>query len=462
MLKTLRHKLIGDKQFYKSALLISVPIMVQNGISNFVNLLDNIMVGRLGTEQMSGVAIVNQLFFVYMLCMFGGLAGAGIFTAQYYGQKDDEGVRNTFRYKIWLALIITAVALALFIFKGEALINMYLQGEGNVEATLTYAKQYLSALLFSLPGFMIVQTYASTLRECGQTVIPMKASVIAVVVNLVFNYLLIFGKFGLPELGVTGAAIATILARYVEVAIVVIWTHTHVKENPYIVGLYRTLKVPFALVKRIFVKGTPLLVNEIFWSTGNAMLLQCYSVRGLNVVAAMNISSTIYNLFNVVFLALGESVAIIIGQLLGAGKMKEARDEDTKLIAFSVICCTGMAIIMLAVAPFFPQIYNTNVESQELAKYLIILTALFMPQAAFLHAAYFTLRSGGKTIITFLFDSVFMWVVNVSLAFVLSRYTSLPITWVYAIVNISDWIKCITFFILVKKGIWIQNIVNEE
>ncbi len=460
MWKTFRNKFIGDKHFYKSVLLISVPIMVQNGISNFVNLLDNIMVGRLGTEQMSGVSIINQFFFVYMLCMFGGLAGAGIFTAQYYGQKDDEGIRNTFRYKIWLALIITAVAFALFIFKGDVLINMYLQGEGNVEETFLYAKQYLSALLFSLPGFMIVQTYASTLRECGQTVIPMKASVIAVFVNLVFNYILIFGKFGLPALGVTGAAIATVLARYVEVAIVVIWTHTHVKENTYIVGLYRTLKIPFTLVKRIFVKGTPLLVNEIFWSTGTAMLLQCYSVRGLNVVAGMNISNTISNLFNVVFIALGEAVAIVVGQLLGAGKMKEAREKDTKMIAFSVMCCTGIAIVMLFVAPLFPQLYNTSEASKELAKNLIILTALFMPQAAFLHAAYFTLRSGGKTVITFLFDSVFMWVVNVSLAFILSRYTDLSIVLVYAIVNISDWIKCLTFFILVKKGIWLQNIVD--
>ncbi len=460
MWKTFKNKFIGDKHFYKSVLLIAVPIMIQNGISNFVNLLDNIMVGRLGTEQMSGVSIVNQLFFVYMLCMFGGLAGAGIFTAQYYGQKDDEGVRNTFRYKIWMALILTAIAVILFVTKGDSLIRMYLQGEGNVEATFMYAKQYLSILIFSLPGFMIVQTYASTLRECGQTMVPMKASVIAVCVNLVFNYLLIYGKLGLPALGVTGAAIATILARYVEVAIVVGWTHSHKKDNSYIIGLYRTLRVPLFLVKRIFIKGTPLLINECLWSAGTAMLLQCYSIRGLDVVAGMNISSTISNLFNVVFFALGDSVAIVVGQLLGAGKMKEAREKDTKLIAFSVMCCVGIAIVMLFVAPFFPQLYNTSAGSKELAKNLIYLTALFMPQAAFLHAAYFTLRSGGKTIITFFFDSVFMWVISVPVAFVLSRYTGMSVILIYAFVNIADWIKCIIGFILVKKGVWIQNIVD--
>lgn len=462
MWKNVRKKFIGDKAFYKMVLLIAVPIMIQNGITNFVSLLDNIMVGQIGTEQMSGVAIVNQLMFVYNLCIFGGLSGAGIFTAQYFGQKDEEGVRHTFRYKIWMAVILTILAVVVFVVGGESLISNYLNGSsdgGDLAAALHYGKQYLWVALAGLPAFMMVQVYASTLRECGETLVPMKAGITAVLVNLVLNYVLIYGKFGLPALGVVGAGLATVISRYVEMAIVLTWTHRHTDRNPYIVGLYRTLRVPGYLVARFIIKGAPLLVNETLWAAAQASLMQCYSVRGLSVVAAFNIASTIANLFNVVFIALGDSVAIVVGQQLGAGRMEEARDTDNKMIAFSVMCCTGVALVMLLIAPLFPRLYNTDSGTRQLAAYLIMAQAIFMPQNAFLHAAYFTLRSGGKTLVTFFFDSVFVWIVSVPIAFVLSRYTTMFVVFIFACVQIGDWLKCIIGFVLVKKGVWMQNIV---
>ncbi|MDO4339644.1 MAG: MATE family efflux transporter [Eubacteriales bacterium] len=461
----LRKKFVGDRNFYKMVLAIAVPIMIQNGITNFVSLLDNIMVGQVGTEQMSGVAIVNQLIFVYNLCIFGGLSGAGIFTAQYFGQKDDEGVRHTFRYKIWMAVILTAGAILLFLVFGESLIQMYLNGSsdgGDLAAALSYGKKYLLVMLLGLPAFMMLQVYASTLRECGETVVPMRAGLIAVAVNLTFNYLLIYGKFGFPKLGVVGAAVATVMSRYVEAAVVLVWTHRHKERNSYIVGLYRTMKVPGALVKKFFIKGMPLLLNETLWASAMAMLTQCYSVRGLNVVAGLNIANTINNVFNVVFIALGDSVAIIVGQLLGGGKMEEARDTDNKMIAFSVFCCTIVAAVMLVIAPAFPRLYNTTPEARTLAARFIIVQAIFMPQNAFLHAAYFTLRSGGKTLVTFFFDSVFIWCVSVPIAYFLSRYTDLYVVYILALVQVGDWIKCAIGFILVKKGVWMQNIVTNE
>ena len=197
MEKTLREKLIGNRRFYKKVLMIAVPIMIQNGITNFVGLLDNIMVGQIGTEQMTGVAIVNQLIFVYNLCIFGGVSGAGIFTAQFFGQKDDEGVANTFRFKIWMGVILTGLTILLFLLFGEPLIQMYLNGSqdgGDTLAALQYGQKYLWIMLAGLPAFLFVQVYASTLRECGKTVTPMKAGIVAVFVNLVFNYLLIYGS----------------------------------------------------------------------------------------------------------------------------------------------------------------------------------------------------------------------------------------------------------------------------
>lgn len=458
-----QHKFIGDRAFYKMVLLIAVPIMIQNGITNFVGLLDNIMIGQIGTEQMSGVAIVNQLLFVYQLCLFGAVSGAGIFTAQYFGQKNQEGIRQTVRFKLWIVSLITLVTILLLLFAGDSLISYYLQGNGSAKSaadTLRYGKQYLAIMLPGLIPFALMQVYSSTLRECGQTILPMKAGVIAVFVNLILNYILIYGRFGLPALGVQGAAIATVVSRIVEAAIVLIHTHRYREKNPFVKGLYATLKVPTALMKKILIKGTPLLLNETLWGAGMAMLTQCYSVRGLGVIAALNISNTINNVFNIVFIALGDSVAIIVGQLLGAVKMEEARDTDNKMIAFSVFSCTMVALVMLVLARFFPLLYNTDGEVRSLAAAFIVITAVFMPQNAFLHASYFTLRSGGKTIITFLFDSAFIWIVSVPIAYVLSRFTALPVLAVFAFVQMGDWIKCVIGFVLVKKGVWLQNIVS--
>ena len=459
-----REKYFGDRQFYRRMLLIAVPIMVQNGITNFVSMLDNIMIGRVGTEQMSGAAIVNQLLFVYYLCMFGGVSGAGIFTAQYYGQGDHEGVRMTFRFKMLLSIILTGAAFLLFLAEGGLLISLYLKGEGGAgqaAATHAYGLRYLMIMLAGIPAFMLTNVYTSTLRECGETVLPMRAGIIAVLVNLVFNYLLIYGKFGFPKLGIAGAAIATVLSRYIEMGIVIFRTHRGIKKYPYFSGVYRTMRVPSSDAKRIIIKGTPLLMNETMWAGGMAMLSQCYSVRGLNVVAGMNISNTIMSVFNTILIAMGSAVAIILGQLLGAGKMEEAVDTNRKLIMFSVLCSVVTGIVLAAAAPFFPNLYNTTAEARQLAVWFILIVAVSMPHVAFLNCAYFAIRSGGKTIITFLFDSVFIWVFSVPVAFVLTRYTGISIVVIYLIVNALDLIKCAVGYVLLKKRIWINNIVGQ-
>ncbi|MCI8706472.1 MAG: MATE family efflux transporter [Lachnospiraceae bacterium] len=456
-------KYIGDKSFYRMVLLIVVPVIIQNGITNFVSLLDNIMVGQVGTEQMSGVAIVNQFMTVFNICIFGGVSSAGIFTAQYYGQGSQEGVRNTFRFKFIVCILLTAAATALFLAAGDRLIMLYLHEgaqSGDIAKTLEYGKEYLAVIIFGIVPYAVSQTYASTLRETGETLLPMKAGIFAVLVNLLGNYLLIFGKFGFPALGAVGAAIATDIARVVECVILVCWTYGHRKEHPFIEGAYRTMKIPRDLTANIIKKGIPIMLNEIAWSTGQAFLMQCYSVRGLSVVAALNISSTVSNLFNVVFLSMGGAIAIIVGQLLGAGKMEEAKDTDRKLLFFTVSTCFVFGSLLAMISPFFPLIYNTTQEVQSLATKFILIAAACMPLYAFMHGCYFTLRSGGKTWITVLFDSVYVWAADIPLAYVLAHFTGLPIVLVYLSCQLIETLKCILGYILVKKGIWLQNIVD--
>lgn len=454
---------IGDKEFYAMVMAVAVPIMIQNGISNFVSLLDNIMVGRVGTEQMSGVSIVNQLNFVYFLMLFGGMSGIGIFTAQFFGNKDQESIRHTFRFKLYVGLALTVIAYIAFIAFGPQLINFYLNESadgGDLAATLHYAKGYQNIILFMFPAVLLSNVYASTMRECGETKIPMMASVIAVFLNLILNYLLIYGKLGLPAMGVNGAALATVISKYTEAGIVIIWTHTHPKKCEYIKGMYASLHVPAALMKRLVVKGFPLLVNETLWSVGQSMLLQCYSLRGLNVIVAFNISNTICDFFNIVFLAMGDAVTIIVGQKLGAGELDDAKDTDNKIIFFSV-CLSVITGILMAIASFyFPEIYKTNAEAKQLATGIILANCAFMPVNAFNHAAYFTLRSGGKTVITFLFDSCFTIGVHLPIAFCLSRFTTLPAIIIFIAVLSAGYVQAIIGFVLVKSNYWIQDLTK--
>ncbi len=456
-------KFIGDKAFYKRVFLLTLPIMLQNGVTNLVSMLDNIMIGKVGTVEMTGVAVSNQLLFVFNLCIFGAVSGAGIFVAQFFGSGDEEGVRQTFRFKLIFGAVLCAVGIGIFLLFGDSLIGSYLKGEGSVNdiaASMHHAKSYLLIMLVGLVPYTVVQCYSSTLREIYRAFPPMVAGVAAVLINLFLNYILIYGNLGAPALGVEGAAIATVTSRFAELLIIVVWTKAKRDLAPFAKGAFSSFYVPKALVASIMKKGFPLMINEALWAAGIALLNQCYSIRGLDVVSAVNIQATFFNVFSVAFMAVGVAAGIILGQLLGAGAHEEARDTAWKLIAFSVVISIFFGVIYFIAASFIPEIYNTTKEIRALSRAFMMITAIAMPLDAFAHASYFTLRSGGKIFITFLFDCCFVWFVSVPLAFILSRYTAMPIITLFAICQFANIIKVILGLVFVKKGIWIRNIVS--
>ncbi len=458
-------KFIGDKAFYKKVLAVSIPIMVQQGITNFVSLLDNIMVGSISTEAMSGVSIVNQFIFIFYLIVFGAISAAGIFTAQYHGHGNTEGVRQTFRLKLIINIVAAIFGIVLFAFTGGVFINLFLHSgseSGDLAVTFELGKEYLAVMLIGLLPYTISQVYASTMRETGQTVVPMAAGIVAVITNFVLNCILIFGLIGFPRLGVVGAAIATVVSRFAELAVLVIWGHTHPRKCAFLVGAYRSFLISRALILQVAKKGLPLMLNETLWAIGMTLRNQCYSTRGLDAVAAQNISSTVNNVFNVIYMALGSAVAIVIGNLLGAGKLEEAKDENRKMIAFSVACGVLMGCLMISISSLFPKLYNTGADVRELATYMIIICALTMPTGAFSHAAYFTLRSGGRVLITFLFDSGFTWCLLIPTTCILAYFTGIGIVPLFAICQGLDILKCIIAAYLLKRGSWVKQIVVGE
>lgn len=458
-----RERYIGDAVFYRLVFTLALPLILQNAVSTFVNLLDNLMVGQTGTEPMSGVSIVNQLIFVYNLCLFGGASGAGIFAAQFFGSGSREGVRNCLRFNIILTLFFTAFATTLFVFLDEELIRLFLHGE-NVEAlnaTLNYGRGYLRVMVWGFVPFALTNAYTSVLRVTGDAELPMRAGILALLLNLFGNWLLIFGHWGFPALGVVGAAVATVLSRYVEMGLIVFTVHRRKERYPFAVELWRSMRIPASLTRMIIRKGLPLLYNELFWSMGITALTQCYSFRGLTAVAALNINSVVLNVFNVVMLAMGNCAGIILGNVLGAGEFDRARSYSPKLVALSVVSAVITGSLFALCAPLVPRFYNTSAEVRGLATQLMLVCAACLPLHAICNVSYFTLRSGGRTLITILFDSGYTWLIAVPAAWLLIHGTSLSLIAAYILVSSLDIIKAVGGLILVSRGVWLRNIVEK-
>jgi len=458
-------KFIGTRQFYAGVVYIAVPILIQNVITNFVNLLDNIMVGKIGTEEMSGVAIVNQLQFVFILAIFGLFSGVGVFGAQYFGKRDNEGLKITFRFKMYSGAVLLAVAMIIFVGWGDKLISLYLHdGEAGLDlsATFNYAMDYLKVMIWGMPPFIVSQLYATSLKETQNTKAPMTAGVTAVFVNLCLNYILIYGKFGAPKLGVVGAAIATVISRYIEATINIIWAHSHQDQVLFIKGAYGKVHIPKAIASKIFITAMPLFINEFMWSFGQTTQNQLMSLKGLEVVSAINISSTTVGIFNSLFLAMGESIAIMVGNALGTGDAELAIDTDRKLIALDIVISLLLGAITYIIAPLIVDVYNTEAIVKALSISFIKISAVYIVFQAATNACYFTVRSGGKTLLTFLLDSCFVWVVAVPTAFITVHYTNLTIIPIYILVFGTNILKFLLSLIFVVKKTWVNNLVKES
>lgn len=456
--------LIGTRKFYRSVLTLLIPIVVQQFITNFVSLLDNVMVGRLGREAISAASIANSVLMVFMLSVFGGISGISIFGAQFYGKGDMDGMRHTFRLKIVFGVLVSAAAIAVYLLFGEGFIQAFLQGEsngGDLALTLEGSVGYLRVMLVGLLPFAVVQVYASTLRESGETVAPMVAGICAILTNLFLNWVLIFGHLGAPALGVRGAAIATVISRYVELLVVVVHAHRHTDKYPFMSGVYSSLHVPRALIRRVLPTASPLMVNEILWSLGITFINRFYSTRGLNAVTALNINGTAWNLFCVIMFAMGSAVSIMVGQRLGAGEIQEARDVDRKLIFLTVAMHVVIGALMIAASPFIPLLYEVGEDVRALTSRLLVIAGLALPIHSFAHVTYFTIRSGGQTMITFLFDAVYTWVVTVLLAWALCTYTDWPVEKIYFCVQFIDVIKLVIGLIMLRSDFWAKNVVND-
>lgn len=455
-------KFIGNKSFYKMLFAIVMPIVLQQFITQFVGLLDNLMVGQVGTSEMTGVSLANQLLFVFNLGVFGSLSGVSIFATQYYGAKNKDGYQESFRFKWIITCIIFLITTSIFLLFSEQLLSIFINSQEGEDANpalvLLHGKQYLWIMLVGNLAFVIKEIYASSLREMKETFVPMISGVIAILVNLVFNYLLIFGKFGFPTLGIEGAAIATVISRFVEMFVIIIYVQIKKEKFNYFKGIFKG-KVHFSFVKKVMPKTLLLLTNEVLWALGLTLILSCYGIRGLDFVASFNICNTINNVFITVGTSLGNATAIILGNKIGKNDIEGAKSDSYKILFFALVVSLVFTGVMIITSKALPNLYNTTDSIKQVATNLIVIAAILLPLHSFNTCCYFTLRSGGRILITILFDSVFVLLIRLPLAFILAKYTSLNIYLVFTFVTGIDIIKVFVGYILVDKGIWLKSLV---
>lgn len=448
--------LIGDKSFYKRLIAVALPIVVQQLITSSVQLVDNIMVGSLGEQAIDSVAVVNQLYFIIILMCFGALGGAGVFTAQYFGSKDYDKLKQTFRFKVITALLLVTMAFVVLTFFGEFFIGLFTENPEIIAGGLSY----LSIVRFSMFPWALSVAISFTFREVGITKPLLRISLITIITNTFLNFLLIFGHLGFPEMGIEGAAIATLISRCLEGGLFVVLLMK--KGQSFNSNLKDLFKIDASVLKAIIIMALPLMLNEILWSTGSTVFIEAYSTRGDNAYAAANITAAISQLVFVIFGGISTGIAVMVGNTLGENKLKEAKDNANKLIFASVISAFCMGILLFILSYFIVDIYDVLDETKAYAAFNIRVNALIIPVLAFNVSMYFTLRAGGDTRSTFLMDSGYMWVVQVPIAFILSRFTELPVTMLFLIIQCLEVPKMGFAYARYKKEHWVRNLAAAQ
>lgn len=446
--------MLHDGKFQKTVLMIAVPLMLQQLIVSSVNLIDNLMVGQLGDMALSGVSMANRFYMIVWAGVNGMIASSVIYLSQYNGANDTNHMKQSFRFMIVSSYILCIALFIIAFFFPKMVIAFFIK---DVEV-IRLGSAYLKIAAISYLPSVISLCIASAFRALGETKKPLYISVISVLTNAVFNYFLIFGVFGFPKLGVVGAAIATLIARSVE-ALIYLWM-LKVSDMPFKTKVSNLFTFDFELAKRITIRAFPLCVNEIMWSFGMSTLVRSYSHRGLVVNTAYSMSSTISDLFFVLFGGMATASTVLIGTPLGANKLEEAKENAYKLLGFSLILAGVILVLMFATSYVAPYFYNVSMEAKHLSANFLRIMALFFVLYMFNTSIYFILRAGGDTKSTLFMDSGFMWMLNIPLVMLLAYHTNLHVLIVYAIGQSTDVLKACVSYYLLKKEKWVKNLTT--
>ena len=443
-----------SREFIRHALALALPVMVQQLLNSLLNMTDTVMVGMIGETAISGVAVANKVFSIYQMILFGLSNGFGIFISQYGGSGQRDRITDVFNEGLRSCLVVGGLGIVICGCFQDEILGLYLK---NVEVAVL-AKRYLSVLLVSFLPFAATNMYSVCFRSLEMPRCTLIAGPVSFLFNVVGNYVLMFGKLGFPALGVAGAAVSTVISRFIELAM--------------LYGLGRKylavvrLKLRYAMGMRfrgmIWKRAVPLMTNELIWSVGLNVIFISYSYAGESFIPAVTVVDSINNLVYVVFSGCSVAISAIIGKTLGSGALEQAQKEVRTVIKLVLAIYLTGGVILIATSPVTPRLFSLSDANLHMAARLLIVKALFAWTQGYSNTVYYVLRSGGDTKSVLIIDGIFTWLGPVLLSIVGARFLHLNIMWTYLLVEGAGLLKvCLATYFL-RKGNWIRNLTLQE
>lgn len=429
---------------------LAVPIMLQSLSGNILNLCDTLMVSQLSETAISGVTVANKTFFIFHLVIFGASSGVSIFMAQYYGAKDQKSCRLAFGFGIRMCLGIAAAFLLFLLAAPKLVFTLYVKNGETIAAGLSYIK----IVRFSYVPVAVNVMMAVYFRIHKKQSIPMYSGILSVAVNILFNYILIFGKFGAPRLEIRGAALATLLSRIFEMSILLVLFYRHRKKAG---EKIRRKSLNSHMRGTMLKKILPLIVNEAVWAASLNMIFKNYCYVNEAYIPAITVVDNIFDMVNVAFIGCSTAAGIVMGKWLGANKLSEAKKISLRLIKIDLSVSVLVSLCVFLVAPYIPSLFSLTGELLGVTTLLLRIKVLFTWTQGYGETVYYILRAGGDTREVFLLDGLFMLLGPFLVSTLASRFTGWPLPYVYFCTEGVYLTKLFVTTWLYKKGRWIKN-----
>ena len=449
------HKLFSriDRGFLSNMLKIALPIMIQNLVTSSLNMADTIMVGKLGEVEIAAVGIANQYFFFFSMIFVGLCSGCSVFISQYWGKKDFENIKRMLGLGLVSVLLVSIVFMALGFINPGKIISFF-----NKDSTVIHlGGKYLSIVLFSYIFTGITLIYSFSLRSIGNTIVPLIVNIAALLFNVFFNYILIFGKFGAPALGVEGAAIATLIARVVEAIILVFIVY---KDNGVFAAKLTELKdLNLDFLRKSYWIILPVLLNDVLWAMASLIYSVVYGRMGTGATAAVQICNTVSNMFMVVGFGLASASAIMIGNSIGEGKEEQVIDYAKKFMGVSLFVSIILGLALSITAPFILDLFNVSNEVRSSTLIMLyIISFIFIVRFSGMVIIVGILRGAGDARSALIIEGSTMWLIGVPLTIMGAFLFKLPVHQVYALAILEEVAKFTLGLMRLKSRKWINNI----
>ena len=444
------------KKFYNRLLVIAIPIMIQYFISTSVNLMDSFMVGKLGDNSVAALGIANQYFFIFNLILMGINSGCGVLIAQFWGNKDVNNIKKV----LGIALMSGLAASAAFVLGGILATENIIEIFTSDQAVKSIGAIYLKTVCLSYVFMAVSMAFGFASRGVEKTVIPMVSSAIALVFNIVFNYAFIFGKLGAPQMGVVGAAYATLIARAVEMMVIVF--SVYLKNHTIKSSIHEMTCFDFEFLKNALKTAVPVIVNDLCWGIGMTMYSVVYGRLGTESIAAVQICMAVQNVFMTVLFAVANASSVMVGKEVGRNEYERAKYYASNFVKMSLAMSLVMGVMLYVSTPYILSIYNISSKVMHMTRYMMYVTAFAMP-LKFINTLLIVgiMRGGGDAKTALAIELVTMWLIGVPICFVSAFVLNMNAEHVYALVLTEELVRVFVCMKRYNSGNWINNVTNE-